>query len=552
MNWSQFIRDAATVATAYNTYQTSKKLDTLNESLDDFKNQTSAELSKLTATMQKGFSMLSMELAVQSQIFKNILNVLKEKRKTEAEELKNFGLKALRNGWIPDAIDDFNKSIELNRYDYQVYYLLSKCYFLLDDSEKQDHYLQMAFQYSSEDSMFRQYVGLDIVGQLVKEKKFDEAKDVVQYLEGLLDGDIELTPLLMCKLYIDIFSGNVNDKTLQIIDKAIDNYEGDEPSRIITVIKALSHFVNEQQKSLIENKLNLKKFAITKKYGTNVLTYLDNIEKVLTFIYTNADSSSILKIAPNAVIDRYFPLYKSAPKIIDKIREFKNRISNITIEDYDKFNFVAPLIKQVEEGILRDVSKVYKKSEDGNFNSNPFNQGFVPELNFDVGKDDKILVQCKLDDIELITLTYFKLIIIDKNKNTFNYDLLEDFLNVEKEEIRIDEINAGNKQTDQITFYLRDKLSDKILLFSSSSYFTESYGSREKHANILNLLWSRAINNILIYLNFKSFNSNLSILESFIDFVGVSNSKHQTSHKSSNANEVEFLDSSSTDVEFIN
>ena len=552
MNWSQFIRDAATVATAYNTYQTSKKLDTLNESLDDFKNQTSAELSKLTATMQKGFSMLSMELAVQSQIFKNILNVLKEKRKTEAEELKNFGLKALRNGWIPDAIDDFNKSIELNRYDYQVYYLLSKCYFLQDDTEKQDHYLQMAFQYSSEDSMFRQYVGLDIVGQLVKEKKFDEAKDVVQYLEGLLDGDIELTPLLMCKLYIDIFSGNVNDKTLQIIDKAIDNYEGDEPSRIITVIKALSHFVNEQQKSLIENKLNLKKFAITKKYGSNVVTYLDNIEKILTFIYTNADSSSILKIAPDAVIQKYFPLYKSAPKIIDRIREFKNRISNVTIDDYDKFNFVSPLIKQVEEGILSDVSKVYKKSEDGNFNSNPFRQSFQPELNFNVGQGDKILVQCKLSNNELITLTYFKLIIIDKNKNTFKYDLLDDFLNVGKDEIRIDEIKASDKQTDQITFYLRDKLSDKILLFSSSSYFTESYGSREKYANILNLLWSRAVNNILIYLNFRSFNNNLALLESCIDFIGISSTSQNSNAKSGSSNDVEFLDSSSSDVEFIN
>jgi hypothetical protein len=31
MNWAQFIRDSATVATAYSTYQTSKKLDTLED-----------------------------------------------------------------------------------------------------------------------------------------------------------------------------------------------------------------------------------------------------------------------------------------------------------------------------------------------------------------------------------------------------------------------------------------------------------------------------------------------------------------------------------------
>jgi hypothetical protein len=206
----------------------------------------------------------------------------------------------------------------------------------------------------------------------------------------------------------------------------------------------------------------------------------------------------------------------------------------------------------VEEGILSDVSKVYKKSEDGNFNSNPFQQSFQPELNFNVGQGDKILVQCKLSNNELITLTYFKLIIIDKNKNTFNYDLLDDFLNVDKDEIRIDEVKASDKQTDQITFYLRDKLSDKILLFSSSSYFTESYGSRDKYANILNLLWSRAINNILIYLNFRSFNSNLALLESCIDFIGVSSTSQNSNAKSGSSIDVEFLDSSSSDVEFIN
>jgi tetratricopeptide (TPR) repeat protein len=247
MNWSQFVRDAATLATAYNTYQTSVKMDTLNDSLNDFKNQTSAELSKLTATMERGFSMLSLELAVQSQIFKNILNVLKEKRKTEAEELKNFGLKALRNGWIKDAIDDFTKSLDLNRYDYQVYYLLSKCYFLLNDIEQQNNYLQMSFQYAAEDNKFRQYVGLDIVGQLVKEKKFEDARLVVKYLEGLMGEEVDITPLLMCKIYIDIFSGDFSDSTLVLVDKAIENYEGDEPSRIITVIKALSNFVKDDQ-----------------------------------------------------------------------------------------------------------------------------------------------------------------------------------------------------------------------------------------------------------------------------------------------------------------
>ena len=550
MNWAQFIRDAATASTAYNTYQTSSKLDSLNESLNDFKNQTSAELERLTATVQKGFSMLSMELAIQSQIFKNILNVLREKRKTEAEELKSYGLKALRNGWINDAIDEFNRSIELNRYDYQVYYLLSKCYFILDDIKMQDHYLQMSFQYSAEDSLFRQYIGLDIVGQLVKDKKFDEAREVVYYLEGLLDDQIELTPLLMCKLYIDIFSKNINDSTIRIIDKAIENYEGEEPSRIIVVIRALSHFVDDHHKVLIENKLNLNKFAITKKYGSNFITYLDNIEKILTFINLNKDDSFILKDAPDEVIQRYFPIYKSIPKLINKIKYFKSNISNISIEDYDKFNFISPIIKQTEENILIDLKKLFKKSENDNFNSSPFKQNFKLELDFNVGLDDKILVQCKLSNGDLITLTYFKLIIIDKDKNVFSYDLLDDFLNVEKDDVRIENKEFSRERYyDKITFYLRDKLSEKIFLFSSSNEFSLNYGNGEKFANILNLLWSRALNNILIYSNFVSFNNSLSLLDICIDFIGLVD--NSSKYKSDSADDIDFLDSSSEDIEFI-
>jgi hypothetical protein len=45
----------------------------------------------------------------------------------------------------------------------------------------------------------------------------------------------------------------------------------------------------------------------------------------------------------------------------------------------------------------------------------------------------------------------FKLIIIDKNKNIFSYDLIDDFLNVEKDEIRIDDYNVNNKISDIFT-----------------------------------------------------------------------------------------------------
>jgi hypothetical protein len=256
-------------------------------------------------------------------------------------------------------------------------------------------------------------------------------------------------------------------------------------------------------------------------------------------------------LAPKSVIKRYFPLFDDVPGIVDRIRDFKKQISTITIDDYEKFQFIAPLIKQAENSILNDVRKVYTKNEEGNFNSNPFEQNFTPELDFEVGKEDKILVQCKLNEKELITLTYFQLIIVDKDKNVFNYDLIDDFLNVKKDEIRTDEIKAGNRLTDKITFYLRDELSDKILLFSSSSYYTESFGSNEKYANILNLLWSRAVNNILIYLNFNNFNNNLLLLKTCLDFMGIESHVDNTAEVKKDTIDLEFIDDNTSNVEFI-
>lgn len=545
MNWPQFLRDTESAATAYNTYNTVRKLESLNESLSDFKKQSIQETEKLRNSIERGFGLLSLEMAVQSQIFKNILSVLSEKRKTEAEELKSFGLKALRNGWINDAIEDFNKSLEFNRYDYQVYYLLSKCYFLLNDFDKQNNYLQMAFQYSTEDAGFRQYIGLDIVGHLVKDKKFIEANDVVEFLENYLNNNLDLSPLLMCKIYIDVVSKNVTNKTLEFIDKAIENYESDDPSKIILVIRALSFLVDDNSKEQIENKLNLKKLATIKKYASNVLIYLQNIERIITFIYSNDDGSSIIKNTPKIVIERFFPFYNQIPSIIDKIRLLKTKINEIKIEEFDKFSFIAPLIKHCEGGILEGVKAVYKKNEEGNFNSAPFEQPFKLELDFKLDNGDKILVQSKLINGELITLSYFKLIIIDKNKTTFTYDLFKDFINVVKEVIRTDELSAGTSLVDKITFYLRDKMNESILLFSSGSTYSESYGSKNKFANVLNLLWSRAINNILIYINYDRFNNSLSLLTDCLNFISPDmkiSTKEAATKIIHNKSDVEFID----------
>jgi hypothetical protein len=528
MGWAQFLRDTATFATANNTYQANKKLETLNDSLEDFKHQTVAELSKLQETVEKGLSMLSFELAIQSSTFKNIFTVLKEKRKTEAEELKNFGIKALRNGWIKDAVEDFNKSIELNRYDYQVYYLLSKCHSLLDDKDKQNHCLQMAFQYSVDDSEFRQYIGLDIVGKLIKEKKFEEAKDVVLFLEKLLDKNSDLTPLLISKIYIDIFSESFSENTISLIDRAVDNYEGDEPSRIITVLTVLSNYVTDNKKQIIENRLNLKKLEIMKKYASHFLISIDNIEKILIFIYKNDDNHFLLKVTPEEVFSRYFPLYKSIPDIVDSIRAFKTRINKITISSYDTFRYLSQVVRQIENILIKNVKAIYEKYEDKSFNTSPFAQNLVPELQFNVGVDDKILAQCKLQNGELITLTYFKIIAIDSDKNKYECDLLDNLVNIECERLREEDVKLmdnDDKFYKKVVFSLKDKTNGKLLFLSSSNNYSKDYGKFDtihkidNYENVLNLIWSRAFFNINIYVNYKNLNSSIEAINSCLKVV---------------------------------
>lgn len=120
MSLKQFIRDAALVSTALNTsYAADRldeineklgdmsfdvssklsdanfKLDNLNESIQHFEKQTIAEIGRLKKSVEKGFSDISLELAVQSDIFRSIDRALKDKVAVEAKEYMRFGIKAL-------------------------------------------------------------------------------------------------------------------------------------------------------------------------------------------------------------------------------------------------------------------------------------------------------------------------------------------------------------------------------------------------------------------------------------------------------------------------
>lgn len=162
MSWKQFFKDTAFYYTVYNVHKINQGVQGLNDSVREFANQSHRDIQNLTHIIQENLSVITLELTLHTKLFRQILEVLKNKIKVEAEELKQFGLHALKNGWFDDAEKDFLESIKINRYDYQVYYLLSKVASQKQNFDEQGEYLKKAYEYAGEDAVFKEYVLLDI------------------------------------------------------------------------------------------------------------------------------------------------------------------------------------------------------------------------------------------------------------------------------------------------------------------------------------------------------------------------------------------------------
>ena len=214
----------------------------------------------------------------------------------------------------------------------------------------------MAYHYSSEDPSFRQYVTLDIVTSLVDEGNYNEAKDIIRIVEQSFDEYVDCSPLLIAKIYLDVFSHNVNDSTLNAISRALESYQGDDPSRIMTIIFALSQQCDDETRFRIENLFNLRKLSIAQKYGKKVHTYLGNIDKFLSFIQQGGNLKNVnLNNAPTAVKGRFFPRYSSIGRIRARIQSLTTTKSVLSVEQFDKFIFLMPALNALENEIIEDV-----------------------------------------------------------------------------------------------------------------------------------------------------------------------------------------------------
>lgn len=559
MNWKQFFKDAAFYYTAYNVHKIRHGVQDLNDSVQEFAEQNHRNILQLTQVVEENLSAITLELTIHTKLFYQILDTLKNKKKVEAEELKSFGLHAFKNGWYDDAESDFLESIKINRYDYQVYYLLSKVEAQRKNFDSQGDYLKKAYDYAGENLEFKEYILLDVAVLYLQLGDIDLVKSL---LENKKFAGEQTFVTCMMRIILDIKLNNVTDETLSNIEKAIDLYESEEPVRIIQAIKALASLLSNEQQEKVERILNKKKLTICKKFGLNTLIRIENLYKILTYILRN--DNLIKGVVPDVVIQKIFPYYYKLLDIIGKLELTKKKLQDITIDDYEKLSIMPEYLEHIENRILTYYRSLLSDKQEGTFSEKPFNQTIAPKLNFNVGADDKILVQTQLVTGEYLTLTYFKFLIIQGNDNVITLDLLEDFSHIENDileektlEVDISKIqdiaskilnvledkkvSIDKALSSQIKFLLRDNRNGKILTINDSKEYSTEFGSKKMLANMYNLLMSRTLYNIKFLFVLKMFNLSSIQLESLLNF-------YLDIKANYNDNDVEFLND---EVEFI-
>lgn len=595
MHWKQFFKDAAFYFTVYNTYRIREGVDNLNDAIRFFTEQSHSDIKNLTAIVAERLDRVTDELVLHTKILTQIRTAIENPKATEAREQKKFGLRALKNGWLDDAEKDFLESIRINRYDCEVYYLLSKISSQRGNIDMQGEYLKKAYDYAGEEEAFKEYILLDIAGLHLQLGETDVVKSIIENMS--LRGEPSfVTSMMRVLLYIKLH--HYTDETFENIEKAIDLYESTEPIKIMQAIEALSSLMPSEQSVKVKNILNKKQLTICKKSGLNALVYVENLKKLLYYIQKN---DSFMKVVPPIVIQIVFPYYYKLDLLLSKLELAKSKLQSIVIVDYEKLLVIPQYLKNAEDTILKYYKSVLDYSHlQVAYNERPFEQQDAPILNFNIGNNDKILFQVKLDTGEYLMLTFFKFLIIYSDKETVaQFDLLDEFTEVAdrrletsviavnvktKVEHLVNEIkrqgivngvlnnlnsvgshlishtsSAAITQTQavlpnystKIKFFLRDTRTDQLLTINDNSSFSDKYYTKDDGlTNSYNILMTRTNYNIKYLLMLEMFNHAAIMIETTLNFFLDINADDNAiefiddndNYPNSNNDEVEFLD----------
>jgi tetratricopeptide (TPR) repeat protein len=112
-------------------------------------------IGMLVSAVDSGFAEISYELHVQSDYLRQILEVLQAPLDTQSRELRRRAQEAYANGWIDEAQEDFERSRELNKYDFTVHqYLGNIAFFHREDFKAADQSYAAAAKYAAPKSDF--------------------------------------------------------------------------------------------------------------------------------------------------------------------------------------------------------------------------------------------------------------------------------------------------------------------------------------------------------------------------------------------------------------
>jgi tetratricopeptide (TPR) repeat protein len=541
-SFREFFRDAVMFDIAYSSRKIKKSLNNIEDSVKE----TNQRLEQLRNDINRHLTNINTELVLQSKILSNINNVLQNKRKTEAEELKKFGIFALQNNWLNEAEEDLFESLKFNKYDYQVYFLLSKIYGNKLENDKQVDYLNKSLKYSVEDSEFQQFIYMDMVSICISNDDFETA-------EILLSKTIKIkksTAACLTSVMVDIKKNNISDTTFKNIEDAIDLYDSESPARVIDAVDAISTMVNQENKIKIQNLINKSKYKVIKQYTSISYQKINNLVDLLNQI--SKDENFIVNIVPQPMIQKYCSNFSGINQNINKLNELRELLKNISIDSYEYIVQLPVFYSYIALELILYYRLVLDFQQEGNILTNPFTQKFSPEFKISgLDSNDTILAQVRLESGNFITLTTQKFI-ISKSSGLSTILTIEDIDNMELEIINTREslvqrqqtfkVDAASSYIDIITFLIKKKDTEQILLIDKSSYFSWDYGTNQKRANILNLLWSLAQNNSRIVASMKGINGMLDFTTSITDsYTGFFKSNQISANKSAD-DEVEFVE----------
>lgn len=191
------------------------KVDDLKYTMNDMNDG----LQGIKSAFEWGIADVIWQIEQNRQVLTTILDVLSAPLNTQAKELKKRAQEAYANGWIDDAVQDFEQSERINRYDFSIHISMGMIYlFHKVDKRKALEYFDKAIKYAGPKSNYHTSFAL-LHKALIKHDM-----GLIEEAELCSSKAAELSPSFAAALYqcaqYNALLGK-KDRALQFLRKAI-------------------------------------------------------------------------------------------------------------------------------------------------------------------------------------------------------------------------------------------------------------------------------------------------------------------------------------------